>query len=349
MKQIIFISILHFAFSASAVPEEVPKTYSVQAGDNLWNLSETFFGDPFFWPKLWALNSDHVFNPHIIEINDVLNFEAGSLIAAPSLSFGAKKSSSKNYVSLMENLPPSFPSVRLETKAGSPEFQVIPSKKTDFGDQYLSYRVQQGELKSSGQVIETEVGLKTASENQYIFVNLSEGNTGDIFTVVRKLADLEDKFEGDVPYPLEFQSQIRILDLVKPEDGIYRAIIEKSIAPTEVGSKVVRGTLPMFSLSRPVSEGSGVTKIIGAQYSSSRKIVSSGTIVFLQGGSNRGFEKDKIFTIFSERSLRYIDSFVENDHPAIGRLQIIDSTPEYSTAFILEAASEVYVGDKVGR
>lgn len=62
--------------------------YSIQKGDTLWDISNTFFGDPNFWPKIWSLNSE-IQNPHEILPQGNIVFVPGSLTQAPTM--GMKK------------------------------------------------------------------------------------------------------------------------------------------------------------------------------------------------------------------------------------------------------------------
>jgi nucleoid-associated protein YgaU len=59
--------------------------YSIQAGDTLWDISQTLFGDGFFWSKLWAENGA-IENPHQIKPGKALRFVAGNESNAPSVS-----------------------------------------------------------------------------------------------------------------------------------------------------------------------------------------------------------------------------------------------------------------------
>jgi hypothetical protein len=61
------------------------QSYTVKKGDTLWSISKIYFGDGFYWSKLWSVNSN-ITNPHLILVNDTLHFKAGSFDAAPSLS-----------------------------------------------------------------------------------------------------------------------------------------------------------------------------------------------------------------------------------------------------------------------
>lgn len=64
------------------------EVYKVQQGDTLWDLSGTLFGDPSFWPKIWALNNDQVHNPHQIETWMQIRFFPGDMDEAPAVTVG---------------------------------------------------------------------------------------------------------------------------------------------------------------------------------------------------------------------------------------------------------------------
>ena len=50
---------------------EHPETYIVRKGDTLWDISNTFLRDPWFWPEIWYKNPQ-VNNPHLIYPGDEL-------------------------------------------------------------------------------------------------------------------------------------------------------------------------------------------------------------------------------------------------------------------------------------
>jgi hypothetical protein len=51
--------------------EDVPLTYTVEAGDTLWDISAIYLRDPWRWETLWAGNPQ-IDNPHLIYPGDVL-------------------------------------------------------------------------------------------------------------------------------------------------------------------------------------------------------------------------------------------------------------------------------------
>lgn len=53
------------------INDDAPKTYIVEKGDTLWDISTVFLDQPWLWPKLWRLNPE-IANPHLIYPGDVL-------------------------------------------------------------------------------------------------------------------------------------------------------------------------------------------------------------------------------------------------------------------------------------
>lgn len=54
------------------IAEDAPGRYVVQRGDTLWDISQTFLRDPWYWPEIWQVNPQ-VENPHLIFPGDTLS------------------------------------------------------------------------------------------------------------------------------------------------------------------------------------------------------------------------------------------------------------------------------------
>jgi len=50
-------------------------TYTVVKHDNLWNLSEQYLGNPFYWPQIWNINNQ-IKNPNLIYPGDKITIPA---------------------------------------------------------------------------------------------------------------------------------------------------------------------------------------------------------------------------------------------------------------------------------
>jgi len=73
---------------AEASGKQTARLYEVQKGDTLWSISKILFGDPNFWPKLWAINKQGILNPHFINPKMKIYFYEGTEEEAPTLTVG---------------------------------------------------------------------------------------------------------------------------------------------------------------------------------------------------------------------------------------------------------------------
>lgn len=61
------------------------EVYGIEKKDTLWGISEVFFGDGNYWPKIWSFNNK-IGNPHLIKEGNQIQFIMGDLNQAPAFS-----------------------------------------------------------------------------------------------------------------------------------------------------------------------------------------------------------------------------------------------------------------------
>lgn len=82
LKRIILTICLSLFFFTGVAQAEEPIIYTVKKGDTLWDISQRFIKDPYYWPNLWSHNPD-VGNPHLIYPGQKLRIHNGRIEIIP--------------------------------------------------------------------------------------------------------------------------------------------------------------------------------------------------------------------------------------------------------------------------
>lgn len=352
--------------------------YKIQNGDTLWDLSKTFFGQPDFWPKLWALNKEEVTNPHQIETWMQIRFYPGTLQEAPTLAvapqepvappppaplaqaespadengnFPAETPDSalipkpKKRAPLVKVLPNSLPLYRpLSIRIPPTNFEgLTPPPVVGRARATLSYYVADAPPGGVGVIREAEAGGPTAMEYQYVYVEMSNPPKG-VYSVLKDIGHVQDK--KDLGRVVEVQGEIEVMDEVG--DGLYRAIVKKSLAPIDVGAVIVPGSLEVVNTEDGVPVQGPSLQVIGAQFGTQRNIVDADGIVFLNGGSDEGLQVGQVYGVYADRQTRNANTKVKSPGDLIGHLRIAKVASHFATAFVTKMNGEILIGDRVG-
>lgn len=359
-----------------AVGARESETYQVQKGDTLSGISTTFFGDPFFWPKIWSLNKGQILNPHEIDPGMSVQFFPGSMDDAPTLDVGEttvidQKASNGNAEAaasgsttagatiprarkrtpLLKTLPQSLPQYRMGALGAAKVQLQVELPKTQFPTalENLEYYIQDTPAYGAGVVTAAELDMKTAGEHQYVFVQLENGGGSKEYVAQRNVGTVPDPAQkGRMGHMVEIQGEIEILERVNDQKNIYRAIVKRSLQPVQVGAVLTPGKLPVIDPS-PGAVSSGVgAKIMGGHFEAKRKLFGSNSLVFLDAGTNQGLQEGQTLAIFADERVRNRKNNALTNDRVIGTAKIVKVSGNFATAYITKASEDILLGDYVG-
>ncbi len=358
------------------------ESYRIQSGETLWSLSQTFYGDGHFWPKVWAQNQS-ITNPHLIRPGHHLQFMLGSEDDTPSFrvteddDHGVELAASATANPLIEIPPPEIPPKTLiKVPKSFPEWQSVykqmPVQITDekgllqqrkplVGKTYLTAYVQEQPLESAGKFMETDLESALPVVNQYVYVKVNKGTggPGQKMLVVKdagRVRKQNRQTELDIrAYMIQIAGELELSEKVEPEKeddeyDVYRALLTKTFSLAgELAQTVslIFGSAEEIKLSRNGTPGSTEAQIIGAAKSVASSLYAAGEVVFLNKGSAAGLAPDQILDVYGDRTIRKRNTTVRYSPAPSGTLRIVRVTENLATAVLLYARDGIFPGDHV--
>lgn len=342
----------------------IKDTYEVQKGDNLWNISRSLFGNPFYWPKVWTLNNHHIGNPHIITPGQKLVFSAGSSESMPNLSTGdgestiaGAKTSTEAAVAADEKRAHDHEYDKLSPEAYAPEdSSMVSSDYEGLGidrdikielENHFSFRVpaliNDNTLPSLGEIVGSRregVGL---SENETVFIksfgqDLQVGSYYSVFSDPQRIAEKRSDRTG---YSYNTIGELHIIGV---KDELYVAEVSKSQDVIKRGDKVYP-LLPLVTEIKPTSARNSVESMVLFDPVYNGTNASQFRYVFFDRGLEDGVEVGNVFRIYDYYDPVTGKKITDSDFLHSADVIVIHATAQFSTGLILKSKSTITKGD----
>ena len=255
-----------------------PKTYTVQKGDTLWDISSTFLRDPWLWPEIWQVNPQ-VENPHLIYPGDTLTLAYGAG-GTPELRL---ERGAANRLS---------PRVRSEPLEGA-----ITAIPYDIVAAFMSKPtvLEKGEIKKLPYVVSSREQHLVAATGNTIYARGSlEGEAGSRYNVMHVGDPLIDPEDNNlVGYQGIYTGAARMVEQGDPSS----LLLTESARETLDGDLVIPGTFdtPLdFIPHAPTAEVDGqVISIVNGLYMAGKY-----QVVVINRGSSHGLEPGHVLAIY---------------------------------------------------
>jgi LysM domain len=333
-----------------------PKSYVVQRGDTLWDISGKFLQQPWYWPEIWSVNPQ-IENPHLIFPGDVLNlvYVDGQpriqLTRGPVTPTGTERLSPSIRTSDLDSAITSIPASAI--KPFLTGGMIMPRKEVE----KLPYVVALNNHMVGG-----------AGQNVYVMDLPEENLVGDKFFVVRMANELRDPDTGKVlGNEVTFIAKAELRQQGTPGRRGTPATMFLTDTNREVnrGDRVLKAdlNLPMnYFPSAPAEEVSG--QIISVVDGLSR--IGQFNMVILNRGTVHGLTEGNVLAVWQKgntvndniNTRRGRDYSSRSQYSLAGKkvtlpdtfagnLMIIKAYDDVSYALVMEAVSEMRVLDRV--
>jgi hypothetical protein len=181
------------------IRSDAPDRHIVVKGDTLWDISGTFFKDPWRWPFIWGLNKDTIKDPHWIYPGDViyldrkngtLSFgESGATTAASGVGAASSVGETGNTVVL-------YPKVRIERSVHDAISSIPASAIAPFLTRPLI--VEKDQLKNAPTLIGARQGRVILGNDDTAFVKNLPADKGDQWQIYRPGKTFVDPVTNEV-------------------------------------------------------------------------------------------------------------------------------------------------------
>ncbi len=358
------------------VGKRTSDTYVVNKGDTLWDISGTLFGDPFYWPKVWSLNRDLIYNPHVIFPDMKIKFYQGNSKALPTLATDNSKTTTPVEIGQTSEEAPVTPA--------APATEEVPkSARIGHGGRKLpkyfkdtavsierDIEVQIEERKAApiearitqefyiaeqpivpvGQVVEIHNDYGSAGDGIYVFIKFDSQPEGT-YTILKPGKAIRPSSK-EIAYDVqiyETEGEVKVFGKVNTEENVYRALVTRTNTLVSPGSIAIPGKMKSFKISDSDKETTASKgRIIGNL--SDYGTVGQGSFVVINQGSQTGYQPNMSLPIFEELEVRNrttLKSFVKENPQRIGSVTIVDATANFSVGYITKVVDAIAVNDIV--
>jgi LysM repeat protein len=326
--------------SSDLINPSAPKSYTVQRGDTLWDISSMFLRDPWLWPEVWYVNPQ-VANPHLIYPGDVLALAYGAN-GQPQIRLergGAARLEPRLRSSPLDGAIPTIPYSAIQA------FLTRPSV------------LSKDQIKGAPHVLAFREGHMVGGAGNEIYVRNLKAEPNSRFSVVRVGDELVDPDDGDV---LGYQGIYTATALVVRQGEPSKAALTDSARETVEGDRLFSADseVPLnFMIRAPSKDVQGrIISVIDGVYN-----IGQYRIVVINRGTRHGVDVGNVMAIDqagavvsdkTQGNLRRTNfsSFAEKvklpDERA-GTLLVFKAFDRMSYGLVVGASSAIHINDVV--
>jgi hypothetical protein len=345
----------------------VSDTYQVQRGDNLWNISKSLFGNPFYWAKVWTFNNAEIGNPHLIEPGQNLTFNPGRSGSIPMLSNKSGPSFNSDTTgeistSTVDEAAQTAAKNLKEYEKISPEMWAVedpPSPNSEFDEVGIdrdlkvdlatrfNFRVpslvNESTLPHLGEIKASRRDGTNLSSGEVVFIQSTgkDLQVGTSYSILSEGTPINEKNSDRVGYAYRAIAEVRVIGV---KDSLFVAEITNAWDVVKRNDRVYP-LLPLISAIEPTPGRAPIESVAMLDPSGSVNNVSQHRFIFFDRGLEDGVEPGNVFRLYQYYDPVTQKKITESDFLISADAMVVHSTAQFSTALILNGIGTVSKGD----
>ncbi len=199
----------------------VPPAHTVKKGDTLWDICDTYFGNPWQWPRVWSYNPD-ILNPHWIYPGEIVRLRKEGTLVPTAGPAGAGAGSAGLGTG----------SVVLKPK-------LVPSGTVFLRNQGFIY---DSDVESSGEITGSPEDKMLLSALDRVYIRLTDDQAkelgpGDTLTLYKSRRPVKNKEGTTLGSVVQILGTVRV-DSVDRDTKLAQGTITESLDVIERGDRV---------------------------------------------------------------------------------------------------------------
>lgn len=340
----------------------VDGVYTVVPGDTLWDLSQQFLNNPWYWPKIWADNP-YVDNPHWIYPGNQLRIRTSDDGLPGEVSVAEDEEGDADVFAQRPSEVDAFTTGSVHTTdtlgqasdlvsvAGRGHISLAPAGQLRA---QISSLVTSRELANTGVVESSFEQKELLSTFDRVYVRFGAGarpQVGDQHSLFRTSSEIIHPITGaSWGYQTKIMGTLRIVgvdrDVAIGEIGEVTDYVSRGdrVGPAAVLHKVVK----------PVPNAQAVSAVVLATDIPHQQEIGESHVVFVDQGSRAGVAEGNTFTVFhSGDGLDRLslgsdvrESTSRLPEEAVATLVVFDVREDAAAALVVKSLREVKIGDQ---
>lgn len=324
---------------------QIAENYQVSKGDTLYGISKNLFGDPYYWPKVWALNNKKITNPHLIRPGQQIHFRPGSGSSLPSLGENKEKDfipfqasgRSEEWKELprqrWEVVPVALPQ-GVDPDGFDPTSKIRWNKAAALS---LEAHASTAKIEPLGIISGSRSEASFLGLNDTIFIQGNQLAIGELYTITKEPAALRSEKSERTGYSYLNMGTIKV---IAQQGEVFVGTIVSSKVPIFRENLVVPYFEPQSEPS-PIDGPEAIEGTLLVDRNFSTYTVAQHKQVFVDRGSEDGVSPGMIFRAYQHLDPQTEDKLTDQDFIILGDFLVVQVSEQFSSLLAIDSKNTI--------